>query len=586
MSANTAAQAVTPLPEPGEVLGGRFEIMASLGEGGMGHVYRAFDRERGVEVALKLIVPRYLGRTERESRFLRELELGLRVEEHPHLVQMLEGGRLSDSGWPFIVMALSRGQALSHRLALGPLPPQVAAVVARQVAGAVRALHRKGVVHRDITPMNVLMDGNEAVLIDLSHAGDAAAPRLAIGHAGRLTRENEVPGTALYMPPEQARAEPAHLAMDVYAFGVTLAQMLVGPTLDQCSREEFLHLQREAKIKPPRVDLRIHTRVPKPLAELVDACTSSDPTTRPSMERVVEWLDGVLATMSIPADVSGPALVARAVAVAEDEGSKPPAPGHVVRHVAPPVGPPALDDRSTGDLWETAEPLGEGEPERAGGSWKVAVVVALLVVAVVLGLVAWWWSANGEPSASADREQLDGSGARVEAITPPAMGASSSAGTPQAPGPNRPETPPAGEQGPTKAESAVEPEPAAAPMPEPQADPKPRRKPKSRSERAGSAKEEPRAPAPAVTETRRPPETEDCIAHRAQTEQAVTDANWTTVAKLARRRECWSNQAERKRFRVRALFETQSWEACVSEGQGVTEPQIKQWVDLCQRHVD
>src|SRR5690606_22974892 len=203
------------------------------------------------------------------------------------------------------------------QLALGPLRPHVAARTARMIAGAVRALHRKGVVHRDITPANVLARGDSIVLIDLSHAGDAHAPRFPVGHPRRLTRENEIPGTHHYMPPEQARSEPAHPAMDVYAFGVTLEQMLVGLTLHQYSREVYLRLQREGKIRPPRVDVRIHTAVPRRLAELVDACTALDPAERPTMDEVARWLDEVMAAMVMPAEVSGPTL-----AVVHDDGER------------------------------------------------------------------------------------------------------------------------------------------------------------------------------------------------------------------------------------------------------------------------
>ena len=107
MSASTALVRACALPEVGDVLDCRFEIRAVLGEGGMGHVFRVLDRQLGREVALKLIVPRYLGRPERERRFLRELELGQRAGRHPHLVEVIGGGRSRDSGWPFVVMELA-----------------------------------------------------------------------------------------------------------------------------------------------------------------------------------------------------------------------------------------------------------------------------------------------------------------------------------------------------------------------------------------------------------------------------------------------------------------------------------------------
>src|SRR5690606_38811885 len=148
--------------------------------------------------------------------------LAQRVGAHPHLVRVLETGRQGEHEWPFLVMELVEGKDLASQLALeGAMPTLRAARIARQIASAVQALHRKGVVHRDVTPMNVLTRGEHAMLIDLSHAADGDAKPAPVGTAGRLTGPHEVPGTHHYMSREQANAAPAQPAMDVYAFGVT-----------------------------------------------------------------------------------------------------------------------------------------------------------------------------------------------------------------------------------------------------------------------------------------------------------------------------------------------------------------------------
>lgn len=289
MNASAAAANGQPsLPAIGDVVGERFEILAVLGEGGMGNVYRARDRKRGGEVALKLLIPRYLGRPEREARLVREAELLERAGRHPHLVELLEAGRLGPLGWPYLVMRVVEGESLwAHVAFRGGLTPNAAVRVARQLADAVAALHRVGVVHRDVTPANVLIEGNFAVLIDLSHAGD-------VGRTARLTGPHDVPGTHPYMSREQAWAEPAHPAMDVYAFGVTLAQMLMGVMTEGLPREVFIELARQGAVEAPTVDPRVYPSCPSVLSELISACTQADPAQRPSMDEVVARLDALL----------------------------------------------------------------------------------------------------------------------------------------------------------------------------------------------------------------------------------------------------------------------------------------------------
>lgn len=292
------ADGLPPLPKLDEVVGGRFEIRTVLGEGGMGHVYRAYDRELGREVALKLLIPRYLGRPEREARLFREAELMQRVGRHASLVTMLETGRLGPHDWPYLLMDVVEGESLWGRIAFGgAVAPNVAVTIARQIAAAVATLHRVGVVHRDVTPMNVLVEGNHVVLIDLSHAGDFGTPQAAVGRTGRLTGPHEVPGTHHYMSREQACAEPAQPSMDVYAFGVTLVHMVTGVAPSGLPREAFIALAQRGMVETPAVDLRVHPEVPRELAELADACTQVDPTKRPTMDEIVARLDGLLLTM-------------------------------------------------------------------------------------------------------------------------------------------------------------------------------------------------------------------------------------------------------------------------------------------------
>jgi len=529
----------------------------------MGHVFRVLDRQLGREVALKLIVPRYLGRPEREQRFLLELELGQRAGRHPHLVEVLGGGRSRESDWPFLVMELVEGKMLANRLARGPLLADVAARIARQVAGAVRALHRCGVVHRDITPMNVLAHHSDAVLIDLSHAGDASAPRLAIGHHGRLTRENEFPGTHQYMSPEQARSESADPAMDVYAFGVTLADMLIGLTVRNHSREAFLELQRDGKITPPRIDTRVHAKVPRALADLVGACTTLVPGERPTIDEVVTRLDETLATLGMPAESSGPAMAAVGVYRREVGPARATEPMGERPTATTLLSPPPILIKEETPIGSSPVVMGRFEARLPWGRVVGAALVVVVGVPTVAAIARW-----DSPSIL---------------VTDEAVPWNEADGAERDPAPRThaaPETPQAHGVEPTKA-SGISPAPSA-PIREPKS-PSAGKKPAPLARKVKTRAKPKRSGAP---EEPLPADGDECIALRVEAEQAAASAAWAKVVKLTVRGECWSSRAERERLRVRALFESQAWNDCVDEGRESSEPRVQHWVDLCQRHVD
>lgn len=300
--------------EAGRVLDERFEIRGMLGEGGLGTVYRAHDRSRGRELALKVLVPRYRGRPDREARLLLEGELYARARGVPGLLPYHGCGRLTDlGGCPYLAVGLVLGRSLNMKLAMdGPLSPGVAALAAWQLAEAIRGLHCAGVVHRDVTVQNIFVadEAGEQVLqlIDLSHGA-----LLDPDEDTRLTQVHEVPGTPRYMSPEQARGLAADPAMDVYAFGVVLHEMLTGRNpFAALTVPAFLQSQSAGELPAPLVDCRVYPGVPEPLAELVAACTDHDPSQRPDMNAVVQRLGWILAQTSIEDRRPRPELPARA----------------------------------------------------------------------------------------------------------------------------------------------------------------------------------------------------------------------------------------------------------------------------------
>lgn len=502
MTRASAATAHGPpsLPEPGDVVGDRFEILTVLGEGGMGTVYRARDRERGEEVALKLLVPRYLGRPEREARLLREAELLERAGRHPSLVERLEAGRLGPHGWPYLVMRVVEGESLWSYVAFrGGLGPGAAVSIARQLADALAALHRVGVVHRDVTPANVLIEGSFAVLIDLSHAGD-------VGRASRLTGPHEVPGTAPYMSQEQALAEPAHPAMDVYAFGVTLAQMLTGVTTEGLPREVFIELARQGRVEPPAIDPRVYPNCPSALSELVRACTQASAADRPSMHEVVARLDALLLELQPKRRA---ARKVYPVGGAEAEARPAALPPGVAEAGAPgQPGAPLVVDASD-------------DPRDATPRRWIAGVVGLVVLLVLVGLA---WARRGPPAPAEEP------GAGTEAKAPGREPERAAEGDVRPPEPLAPAEPPgiahdAPDEGPSPEPAPTKPEPA-------------------RPKRPGKT-------------------TAPCVDPEPATAKAIVEKSWSEVLALTAKARCWSSADLRWSYRAMALYGLGRYEQCL-----------------------
>jgi eukaryotic-like serine/threonine-protein kinase len=206
---------------------GPYELLAELGAGGMGEVYRAHDRKLGRDVALKILPTSFAADPERLRRFAREARL-LAALNHPNIAAIY--GLEESGGVRGLVMELVEGEDLSQRIARGAISIDEALPIAKQIADALEAAHEKGIIHRDLKPANIKVtpDGNVKVL-DFGLAkvlgGDGAAPDLP--DLDR-THEGMVLGTAAYMSPEQARGHPVDKRTDVFAFGAILYEMLAG----------------------------------------------------------------------------------------------------------------------------------------------------------------------------------------------------------------------------------------------------------------------------------------------------------------------------------------------------------------------
>ncbi|MEO8055448.1 MAG: serine/threonine-protein kinase, partial [Acidobacteriota bacterium] len=221
---------------------GPYEILAPLGAGGMGEVYRAKDPRLGRDVAVKVLPEEFFEGEERRQRFEREARL-LAALNHPGIAAIysfeeIPSSPSSSSSRHLLVMELVEGEDLSQRIASAPLTLEESLSLARQIAEALEAAHEKGIIHRDLKPANVKVTPDGRVkLLDFGLAkifeGDGTAGSSAgVTHSptltARATAAGVILGTAAYMSPEQARGKPVDKRTDVWAFGCVLFEMLAG----------------------------------------------------------------------------------------------------------------------------------------------------------------------------------------------------------------------------------------------------------------------------------------------------------------------------------------------------------------------
>jgi Tol biopolymer transport system component len=215
---------------------GPYEILAPLGEGGMGEVYRARDTRLNRDVAIKILPAGFSEDNERLARFEREAQL-LAQLHHSNIASIFG---LEESGAVrALVMELVEGEDLSALIARGPIPLAEALPIGLQIAEALEAAHERGIVHRDLKPGNVKVrpDGTVKVLdFGLAKAWEEQGasntdPALSPTITGHHTRAGVILGTAAYMSPEQARGKPVDKRADIWAFGCLLYEMLTGTRL-------------------------------------------------------------------------------------------------------------------------------------------------------------------------------------------------------------------------------------------------------------------------------------------------------------------------------------------------------------------
>jgi len=211
---------------------GPYEILAPIGAGGMGEVYRARDNKLGRDVAIKVLHESFAGDPERMARFEREAQV-LASLNHPHIATI--HGLEESHGVRALVMELVEGPTLAERIGGRAMPLDEALPIAKQIAEGLEYAHEKGIVHRDLKPANVKLtaDGNARILdFGLAKALEAPVasgnPSISPTLALSATQAGVILGTAAYMAPEQARGSAVDRRADIWAFGVVLYEMLTG----------------------------------------------------------------------------------------------------------------------------------------------------------------------------------------------------------------------------------------------------------------------------------------------------------------------------------------------------------------------
>ncbi|OUE25401.1 serine/threonine-protein kinase [Clavibacter michiganensis] len=389
-----------PDPLAGTLLAGRYRISGLLGRGGMATVYRAADETLGREVAVKVFAtdsadPAEVERQEGEVRMLAGLS-------HPGLVTLFDVGDdvVADRALAFIVMEIVDGTTLADRMKEGPLPGPEVARIGGILADALGYIHRRGVVHRDVKPANVLLARPEAddepAAAKLTDFGIA---RLVDGT--RLTSTGSIVGTVSYLSPEQALGEAVGAPTDVYALGLVLLECLTG-------RRTFPGTAAESTMARVVRDPEIPARLGASWVDLLGRMTRRDPATRPTAREVAAELrtgrapasavDAPTATSTrvMPAaEAAGYGAAGAAAAGAGAGAAAAAAPSadpdaRTERFGAAPMQPAARG----GDPTARTSPAGPRQPadhepakRRGSRALSVAVVSVLIAAAAVVGVV-------------------------------------------------------------------------------------------------------------------------------------------------------------------------------------------------------
>ena len=350
---------------------GRYLISRKLGSGGMANVYLAMDQELGRRVAIKILDDRHASDEQFVERFRREAQNAAGLS-HPNIVSIYDRG--DSEGTYYIAMEYIEGRTLKELLvARGPSPLGIAIDYTRQILSALRFAHRNGIVHRDIKPHNVIVDGEGRVKV--MDFGIARA-----GAASQMTEAGSIIGTAQYLSPEQARGAPVDQTSDLYSTGIVLYELLTGsvPFTGETPVEIAMKHLSQAPV-PPSTH---RPEVPRDLDYVVLRALAKDPADR---YHSAEEMDSDLERIARGIGVSAETAEAATSVLSRTE----------VGEAATTIGPAATASTTytPGRYYEYDEP----PRRRSFWPWLLG---ALLIAAVLVGGWFAWNAVQDQLSAS------------------------------------------------------------------------------------------------------------------------------------------------------------------------------------------
>jgi eukaryotic-like serine/threonine-protein kinase len=267
----------------GEVLANRYEILALIGQGGMGAVYRAYDRELQRDVALKTIRAELSSQSQFLDRFRREVAFSSRIT-HRNVVRVFDLG--SAGKLRFLTMEFVEGKGLDALIGPSGLPPEEVAPILRQICLGLDAAHEEGVIHRDLKPPNIMIDSQGRVAVmDFGLASTI--------EGSTLTRAGTLLGTPDYMSPEQALGRKLDPRSDIFSLGIIGYEMLTGKAPFKSDTMIASLVARTRERAPALREIKLS--VPEGLSRIVDRCLGTDPAERyASVKEMIRDLDEYL----------------------------------------------------------------------------------------------------------------------------------------------------------------------------------------------------------------------------------------------------------------------------------------------------